>query len=111
MSWASKAVKKAKKWVGKHSRELVGVTTFGASEVGRELSGYNQMKQMEQIADQQARMQQQQLEQAQRQAYEQAGAQVQTTDAGTQTALAKILQKRSALQRSIRTGGQQRLGD
>lgn len=48
---------------------------------------------------------------AQRQASINAGNVQQTQDAGTQTALAKILQKRSALQRSIRTGGQQRLGD
>lgn len=102
---------KLKKAWNKHKRDIIGVSSFGASEVGRELSGYNQMKQMEQIADAQAAMQQKQLEQAQRQAYEQAGAQVQTTDAGTQSALAKILQKRSALQRSIRTQGQQRLGD
>ena len=107
MSWASKTFKKAKKWVGKHSRELVGGMTFGASEFGRELSGYNQMKQMEEMADQQARMQQKQLDLAR----QEAGAQVQQTNAGTQQALAKVLAKRTALQRTIRTGGQQRLGD
>ena len=111
MSWVSKSWKKAKKWVGKHSRELQGAMTFGASELGRELSGYNQMKQMEQIADEQARVQQRQLELAQRQAYNEAGNQINTSNAGTQEALAKILAKKSALQRSIRTGGQQRLGD
>ena len=91
----------------KHKRDLVGITTFGASEVGRELSGYNQMKQMEEMADQQARMQQKQLDLAR----QEAGAQVQQTNAGTQEALAKVLAKRTALQRTIRTGGQQRLGD
>lgn len=91
----------------KHKRDLVGITTFGASEVGRELSGYNQMKQMEQMADAQARVQREQLELAK----QEAGAQVQQTNAGTQEALAKVLAKRTALQRTIRTGGQQRLGD
>lgn len=111
MSWASKAYHKAKKWVGKHSRELQGAMSFGASELGRELSGYNQMKAMENLADEQARMQEEQLKLAQQQAYTQAGNQINTSNAGEQQALAKILAKKTALQRSIRTGGQQRLGD
>ena len=111
MSWASKAYHKAKKWVGKHSRELQGVVSFGGSELGRELSGYNQMKAMENLADEQARMQEEQLKLAQQQAYTQAGNQINTSNAGEQQALAKILAKKTALQRSIRTGGQQRLGD
>lgn len=95
----------------KHKRDIIGAVSFGGSEVGRELSGYNQMKQMEKLADEQARVQQQQLENAQREASLAAGNQMQTSQAGTQEALAQLLKKRSALQRSIRTGGQQRLGD
>lgn len=111
MSWISKTYHKAKKWVGKHSRELQGAMSFGASELSRELSGYNQMKQMEEVADQQAQMQEQQLRLAQRQAAINAGNTQQVSNAGEQQALAKILAKKTALQRSIRTGGQQRLGD
>ena len=99
--------KRIKKAWNKHKRDIIGAVSFGASEVGRELSGYNQMKQMEEMADAQARMQQKQLELAK----QEAGAQVQQTNAGTQEALAKVLAKRTALQRTIRTGGQQRLGD
>lgn len=95
----------------KHKRDIIGAISIGASEMGRELSGYNQMKQMENLANQQAAMQEQQLKLAQQQAYIEAGNQLNTSNAGEQTALAKILQKRSALQRSIRTQGQQRLGD
>lgn len=95
----------------KHKRDLIGIATYGASEIGRELSGYNQMKQMEELADKQARVQQKQLELAQQQAYTDAGNQLNTSNAGTQEALAKILKKKSALQQSIRTSGQQRLGD
>lgn len=102
---------KLKKHWNKYKRELIGAASFGASEVGRELSGYNQMKQMEKLADEQARMQQKQLELAQQQAYTEAGNQINTSNAGTQEALAKILKKRTALQQTIRTGGQQRLGD
>lgn len=103
-----KSLKKA--W-NKHKRDIIGAASFGASEIGRELSGYNQMKQMEQLADEQARMQQKQLELAQQQAYNDAGNQLNVSNAGTQEALAKILKKKSALQQSIRTSGQQRLGD
>lgn len=95
----------------KHKRDIIGAASFGASEVARELSGYNQMKQMEELADKQARVQQKQLELAQQQAYTDAGNQLNTSNAGTQEALAKILKKKSALQQSIRTSGQQRLGD
>ena len=109
MSWVSKTVKKAKKWVGNHAKYIPAVA------IARELSGYNQMKQMEDLAKEQERMQErmqeQQLAQAQRQASIEAGSVQRTEDAGTSEALQKILQKRSALQRSIRTGGQQRLGD
>lgn len=31
MSWVSKQVKKAKKWVSKHTNEILGVATLGAS--------------------------------------------------------------------------------
>ena len=95
----------------KHKRDLIGIATYGASEIGRELSGYNQMKQMEELSDEQARVQRKQLELAQQQAYTDAGNQLNTSNAGTQEALAKILKKKSALQQSIRTSGQQRLGD
>lgn len=102
--------------MGRGPLSIVGMGKGGLRDkLGRELShgvGYlTGANAMEDMAEQQEKLQAQQLAQAQRQAYEQAGAQVQTTDAGTQTALAKILQKRSALQRSIRTQGQQRLGD
>ena len=103
--------KRLKKAWNKHKRDIIGAASFGASEMGRELSGYNQMKQMEQLADEQARVQQKQLELAQQQAYTDAGNQINVSNAGTQEALAKILKKKSALQQSIRTGGQQRLGD
>ena len=63
------------------------------------------------LEKEQEEFQQQQLEQAQRQASIAAGNVQQTSEAGTEDALSKILKKRSALQRSIRTGGQQRLGD
>lgn len=56
-------------------------------------------------ADEQARIQ------AERQASISAGNVQQTADAGTAIALSKILKKRSGLQRAIKTGGQQRLGD
>lgn len=105
MSWVSKTVKKAKKWVGNHAKYIPAVA------IARELSGYNQMKQMEDLAKEQERMQEQQLAQAQRQANIDAANTQQIENSGTSEALAKILQKRSALQRSIRTGGQQRLGD
>lgn len=88
----------------KHKRDLIGITTFGTSEVGRELSGYNQMKQMEQMADAQARVQREQLELAK----QEAGAQVQQTNAGTQEALAKVLRKKSALVKASPTLGQNR---
>lgn len=103
--------KRLKKSWNKHKRSIIGVATFGGSEIGRELSGYNQMKQMEELADEQARVQEEQLKQAQRQANIDAANSQQIENSGTSEALAKILQKRSALQRSIRTGGQQRLGD
>lgn len=103
--------KKLKHAWNKHKRDIIGVMTYGGSEIARELSGYNQMKQMEKLADQQARVQQKQLELAQQQAYTEAGNQINTSNAGSQEALAKILKKRTALQQSIRTGGQQRLGD
>ena len=95
----------------KHKRDIIGASTFGASEISRELSGYNQMKQMEEVADQQAQMQEQQLKLAQRQAAINAGNTQQVSNAGEQQALARILAKKTALQRSIRTGGQQSLGD
>lgn len=95
----------------KHKRDIIGAASFGASEMGRELSGYNQMKQMEELADRQAQMQDEQLRLAQRQAAINAGNTQQVSNAGEQQALAKILAKKTALQRSIRTGGQQRLGD
>ena len=47
----------------------------------------------------------------QRQAATEAGNQVSVSDSGTESALSKILKRRSALQRSIRTSGQSRLGD
>lgn len=103
--------RKVKKTWNKYKREIVGTATLGASEITRELSGYNQMKQMEEVADQQAQMQEQQLKLAQRQAAINAGSTQQVSNAGEQQALAKILAKKTALQRSIRTGGQQRLGD
>lgn len=103
--------RRLKKAWNKHKRAIVGAASFGASEIGRELSGYNQMKQMQELADEQARMQQKQLELAQQQAYNDAGNQLNVSNAGTQEALAKILKKKSALQQSIRTSGQQRLGD
>lgn len=111
MSWASKAVKKVKHAWNKYKREIIGVTTLGASEAGRQLSGYNQMKDMEKLADQQAALQEQQLKMAQQQAYQDAGNQVSTSSAGEQQALAKILAKRTAAQRAYRTQGQQRFGD
>lgn len=108
MSWASKTYHKAKKWVGNHKRELQGTMSFGASEMGRELSGYNQMKQMEQLADEQARMQQKQLELAQQQAYNDAGNQLNVSNAGTQEELARKLRKMSALGKASPTLGQNR---
>jgi len=112
MSWASKAVKKAKSWVSNHKRELLGTMTFGGTEVVRQLSGYNQMKQMEQLANEQAAMQEQQAKAAEEAAQRAAGNVMQSSpDAGETSAIANILKKRSALQRSIRTQGQQRLGD
>lgn len=48
---------------------------------------------------------------AKRQASINAGNVQQASEAGTESALSKILKKRTALQRSIRTAGQQRLGD
>ena len=102
---------KLKKHWNKYKREIVGAASFGASEVGRELAGYNQMKQMEEVADQRAQMQEQQFRLAQRQAAINAGNTQQVSNAGEQQALAKIFAKKTALQRSIRTGGQQRLGD
>jgi hypothetical protein len=48
---------------------------------------------------------------AQRQASINAGNVQQVSQAGTEDAVSKLLKKRTALQRSIRTTGQQRLGD
>lgn len=92
----------------KHKRDIIGASTFGASEVGRELSGYNQMKQMEEMADDQARMQQKQLEFAQQRAYNDAGNQLNVSNAGTQEALARTLRKKSALAKASPTLGQNR---
>lgn len=95
----------------KHKREILGVITGGGSEFLREFSGYNQMKAMEGIAKEQAKIQQKQLELAQQQAYTDAGNQINVSNAGEKQALARALAKRTAMQRSIRTQGQQRFGD
>lgn len=100
--------RKLKKTWNKYKREIVGTATLGASEITRELSGYNQMKQMEELADQQAQMQEQQLKLAQRQAAINAGSTQQVSNAGTQEALAKMLRKKSALVKASPTLGQNR---
>lgn len=100
--------RRLKKAWNKHKRDIVGAASFGASEIGRELSGYNQMKQMQELADEQARMQQKQLELAQQQAYNDAGNQLNVSNAGTQEALARKLRKMSALAKASPTLGQNR---
>ena len=66
---------------------------------------------MEDLAEAQAASTAAQIANAERQASINAGNVQQTSEAGTESAISKILKKRSALQRSIKTAGQQRLGD
>lgn len=88
-----------------------GVADKAYRETGSAFSHLTGQAAMEDMLDQQAKLSAQQEANAQRLAYQEAGAQMQTSEAGTSEALARLLKKRSALQRSIRTGGQQRLGD
>ena len=116
-----KSIKKAwSKTMGRGPLSVIGVgkggwRDKGWSKMGAELKhglGYlTGANAMEDLAEAQAAANAAQIANAERQASIAAGNVQQTSEAGTESALAKILQKRSALQRSIRTQGQQRLGD
>lgn len=80
-------------------------------EVGHGVGYLTGANAMEDLAEAQAAANAAQIANAERQASIAAGNVQQTSEAGTENALSKILKKRSALQRSIKTAGQQRLGD
>lgn len=99
MGW-HKITKKVSHAFNKYKRELIGITTFGASEAARELSGYNQAKRLEALTDEQAALQEKQLQ-------INAANQQFSSQQSEQQALAQLMRK-SALARTINTGDQPR---
>ena len=109
MSWVSKTIKKVARNLDPIHR-IKNVLQAGKDAIGY-VSGAKAIEAQREMAEEQAKLQAQQLAQAQRQAQVDAANVQQVQNSGTESALAQILKKRSALQRSIRTQGQQRLGD